>query len=111
MIPTKAYILRIDTDISREYAKLCAESCDRVGLPWEYFEGYTENSVNTSTFVIKTDKRLQQGAARIQKFVRVEKIEVTGVQRIKRRLKTERLLLKPQKRRLGSGILAGQPFD
>jgi len=59
MIPTKAYILRIDTDISKEYAKACADSCDRVGLPWEYFEGYTEKTVNSNTFVIKTTKRFQ----------------------------------------------------
>jgi hypothetical protein len=36
----KAYILRIDTDISREYAQTAADSCDAVGLPWEYHEGF-----------------------------------------------------------------------
>lgn len=41
MKPTKAYILTIDNSISREYAKTCADSCDAVGLAWEYFEGYT----------------------------------------------------------------------
>lgn len=41
MKPTKAYILTIDNPISREYAKTCADSCDTVGLAWEYFEGYT----------------------------------------------------------------------
>ena len=40
MIPSKAYIIRIDTNISIEYAKECAKSCDNIGLPWEYFEGY-----------------------------------------------------------------------
>lgn len=48
MIPTKAYILTIDNPISREYAKTCADSCDAVGLAWEYFEGYTNISVYDS---------------------------------------------------------------
>ena len=42
MKPTKAYILRIDTLISKEYAKCAADSCDNIGLPWEYFEGFTD---------------------------------------------------------------------
>lgn len=41
MKPTKAYILTIDNPISREYAKVCSDSCDSVGLHWEYFEGYS----------------------------------------------------------------------
>lgn len=45
MKPSKAYILRIDSDISREYAKFAADSCDKVGLKWEYFEGYTNMSI------------------------------------------------------------------
>ena len=36
----KAYILKIDTPISNEYAKHCAKSCDDVGLKWEYFNGF-----------------------------------------------------------------------
>ena len=40
MKPTKAYILRIDTPVSKEYAKTCSDSCDRVGLKWEYHEGF-----------------------------------------------------------------------
>lgn len=38
--PTKAYILRIDTPISKEYAEICSRSCDAVGLAWEYVDGY-----------------------------------------------------------------------
>jgi len=45
MKPTKAYILKIDTAISNEYAKTASDSCDRIGLPWEYFEGYTNMSM------------------------------------------------------------------
>lgn len=48
MIPTKAYILTIDNPISREYAKTCSDSCDAVGLAWEYFEGYTNLSIYES---------------------------------------------------------------
>jgi len=40
MKATKAYIIRVDTDMSKEYAKMAADSCDKIGLPWEYFEGY-----------------------------------------------------------------------
>jgi hypothetical protein len=40
MKPTKAYILKIDDPVSHEYAKICAESCDKIGLAWEYFLGY-----------------------------------------------------------------------
>ena len=39
---SKAYILRIDDPISIEYAKVCAESCDKVGLEWEYFAGFQD---------------------------------------------------------------------
>lgn len=38
----KAYILKIDTLISDEYAKACAASCDAVELDWEYFQGYQD---------------------------------------------------------------------
>jgi hypothetical protein len=40
MLVTKAYILKIDSPISNEYAQVCADSCDNVGLPWTYFNGY-----------------------------------------------------------------------
>ena len=36
----KAYILTIDNPTSRDYAAVCAKSCDDVGLDWEYFEGF-----------------------------------------------------------------------
>jgi hypothetical protein len=39
-VPTKAYILKIDTPISNEYALTCSKSCDKVGLRWEYFKGF-----------------------------------------------------------------------
>ena len=38
-VPTKAYILRTSHPVSIEYARAAAKSCERVGLPWEYFEG------------------------------------------------------------------------
>ena len=37
----KAYILTHDHPTSREYAKTCSDSCDLVGLDWEYFEGWS----------------------------------------------------------------------
>lgn len=41
---TKAFILRIDDKTSHEYAKVCSDSCDSVGLDWEYFDGYSKMS-------------------------------------------------------------------
>jgi GR25 family glycosyltransferase involved in LPS biosynthesis len=40
MQKAKAYILRINDPTSHSYAKTCADSCDDIGLDWEYFEGY-----------------------------------------------------------------------
>lgn len=39
MIPTKAYIIRISSEISKSYADMCAESCRNIGLPYAFFEG------------------------------------------------------------------------
>lgn len=41
---TKAYILKIDDPISHEYAQVCADSCAKVGLPFEYFVGYQKQT-------------------------------------------------------------------
>lgn len=37
---SKAYILKIDTPVSNEYAKICADSCDKIGLDWKYYNGF-----------------------------------------------------------------------
>lgn len=39
MRPQKAYIIRISSDVSQKYARNAAESCDRIGLPYEFVEG------------------------------------------------------------------------
>jgi len=41
MKPTLAIILRHNNPLSHEYAAKCAESCDKVGIEWEYFNGYS----------------------------------------------------------------------
>jgi GR25 family glycosyltransferase involved in LPS biosynthesis len=41
----KAFILRIDDDRSQKYAKTAADSCEKVGLPWEYFDGFSKTSL------------------------------------------------------------------
>lgn len=38
----KAYIIRIDSDISQKYATHCAISCEKNDMPYEFFEGFTE---------------------------------------------------------------------
>lgn len=40
MIPQKAYILRISNPLSQEYAKTAAASCEKAGIPYEFFEGF-----------------------------------------------------------------------
>ena len=41
MQPSKAYIIRVDGhEESEEKAAHCAESCDKVGQEWEYWEAY-----------------------------------------------------------------------
>lgn len=39
MRPQKAYIIRISSDVSKQYAKDAADSCDRIGLPYEFVDG------------------------------------------------------------------------
>lgn len=41
MNESKAYILRHTAPLSIEYSEMCSSTCDKVGLEWEYFEGYT----------------------------------------------------------------------
>ena len=47
MIPTKAYIIRITDPISQEYAKTAAESCERIGIQYEFFEGVEKSETQT----------------------------------------------------------------
>lgn len=39
--PNKAYIIRISDPLSQEYAKTAANSCEKIGLPYEFIEGVT----------------------------------------------------------------------
>lgn len=59
MKPTKAYILTIDTDLSKEYARCAVESCERVGLDWEYFKGYKTNDRIWEDFPVKSKSKLR----------------------------------------------------
>lgn len=41
MTPSKAYIIRVaGLAASEEKAKRCADSCDEIGQPWEYWDAY-----------------------------------------------------------------------
>lgn len=41
MTPSKAYIIRVAENANSEaQAKRCADSCDKVGQPWEYWDAY-----------------------------------------------------------------------
>ena len=41
MKPTRAIILRHQSPVSYQYALQTAQSCDAVGLPWHYYDGYS----------------------------------------------------------------------
>ena len=44
MKPTKAYIIRISDPRSQKYAKMAAEYCEELGIPYEYFEGVEQKT-------------------------------------------------------------------
>lgn len=39
MYPEKAYIIRISDPVSQQYATNAAQSCEKIGLPYEFFDG------------------------------------------------------------------------
>jgi len=41
---TKVHIIRHDNPKSHEYSKTASQSCERLGVEWEYFEGFTNIS-------------------------------------------------------------------
>lgn len=45
MIPTKAFIIRVSSPISQQYADTCARSCQALGIDYEFFDG-VENMRN-----------------------------------------------------------------
>jgi hypothetical protein len=81
----KAYILRIPTETSIAYAQTAAESCDKVGLPWEYFEGFYQvdpnaawNSIGLKRHINRTNfvpaaQNCTAGHAKIWKKIRDNK--------------------------------------
>lgn len=68
---SKAYIMYHQDPISIEYAKDAAASCDKVGLPWEYYEGYKpdsqkdlwKNFKDTADVTVPKFKPMDKGAA------------------------------------------------
>jgi glycosyltransferase involved in cell wall biosynthesis len=68
--PTKAYIMRMPKNtISVEYAKQAAESCERIGLPYDYYDSYdhvTPNELwggNNKYGITFYDSNMHPGAA------------------------------------------------
>ena len=66
----KAYILKIDTPISNEYAKVASDSCDNVGLHWEYFNGFQNqtgkmafNQLNIPGLPLETHQYIENPSA------------------------------------------------
>ena len=68
---SKAYIMYHEDSVSVEYAKVSAASCDKVGLPWEYYKGYKptnqkdlwKNFKNTAGVNVPKFKVMADGAA------------------------------------------------
>ena len=69
MKPQKAYILRISTDLSREYAEIAAESCRKLGIPYEFFEGIE----NKTSYEAWTQSRLNVKMLGVYKTNNVDK--------------------------------------
>jgi GR25 family glycosyltransferase involved in LPS biosynthesis len=51
MIPSKAYIIRISSAISQQYAEGCAKTCEDVGIDYDFFDG-VENRRNYDAWMM-----------------------------------------------------------
>jgi 2-polyprenyl-3-methyl-5-hydroxy-6-metoxy-1,4-benzoquinol methylase/glycosyltransferase involved in cell wall biosynthesis len=67
--PSKAYIIMMPNDkTSVDYARTAAESCDRIGLEWEYFEAFDHKTPDqlwskNDYGITKYDRNMHPGAA------------------------------------------------
>lgn len=59
MKATKVYILKIDNEISHEYASHAARSCEAIGLEYEFFIGYTEKDNIAKHLPVKSEKGIR----------------------------------------------------
>lgn len=59
---TKAYILRIDDSTSLKYADVAAKSCENVGIPYEFFDGFNGWTIEKLQKEIQwlTDKKIKK---------------------------------------------------
>lgn len=62
----KAYILKIDEPISQKYAQDCSDSCDKVGLTWEYYNGYC----NERRFEVWDELGMTKGVPLVSRYQR-----------------------------------------
>lgn len=60
MKPTKVYILKTKTPLSDEYAKSCSNSCDILGLKWEYFNWHHSIDGNDAWNSIGLKRKIQR---------------------------------------------------
>lgn len=67
-IPSKAIILKIDTDLSHEYAATCAMSCDKIGLENEFFYGYQEMTAEEAWLSTKINFRHDANKRPVEKM-------------------------------------------
>jgi GR25 family glycosyltransferase involved in LPS biosynthesis len=60
MKPSKAYILYHENETSKEYAKTCADSCERLGMEYEYFLGFSNIGANDAWNSIGLKRRIER---------------------------------------------------
>ena len=66
-----AYILRIDSEISRQYADICASSCSKNRLRYEFVEGYQDMKARFAW--LETGIKLNYGKDHAEKERRISK--------------------------------------
>lgn len=53
----------IETDLSKQYAKIAATSCNKVGISWEYFKGYQPDKKFVDNLPIKSQGQVRLNGA------------------------------------------------
>jgi len=73
MLAIKAYILKINTPVSNEYAKVCADSCDKVGMSWTYFNGFQDQTGRSAFGQLGIKNLPTEQYARLEKTTQAQK--------------------------------------
>lgn len=72
----KAYILRHDSPKSHAYSETASQSCERLGVEWEYFDGYS--GITKWDAFCRAGYPIEKYKERMIKSGRFEKVTSTG---------------------------------